>query len=334
MIEAKYYNRLDNNDLQCNLCPHECIIAEGKYGICNVRKNISGRLFSLVYGNPVTLHFDPIEKKPLYHFYPATNILSIGTVGCNLKCFYCQNSEISQAKPDEQDKIRYSPEEIIHLAGSKSDNTGIAYTYNESVIFFEYMIDIAVMAKRTGLKNVMVTNGFINEKPRQVLLEYIDAFNVDLKSFSDQFYRKHTHSRLEPVLETIKSIHTSGKHLEITNLIIPGLNDQEESFKEMVKWIYNECGDKTVFHISRYFPRYKCSLPPTSVNTLNNLFDIAKEYLPFVYTGNFENEKGQNTVCPCCNAVVIERKGYHTGLKGLDNKGFCEFCGTQIIQCI
>ena len=185
MKEAWYYNVLNNNDILCGLCPHECRIKPGKSGICKVRKNTDGKLLSLVYGRPVAIHFDPIEKKPLYHFYPGTPILSIGTPGCNLKCFYCQNSEISQVEHTLFPGKVYAPSEIIHLAASNPDNTGIAYTYNEPVIFFEYLVDIASMAKDTGLKNVMVTNGFINRDPLQQLLECIDAFSVDLKAFSD-----------------------------------------------------------------------------------------------------------------------------------------------------
>jgi len=334
MTEARFYIVLEGSELQCELCPHECRIKVNHSGICKVRRNIDGRLYSMVYGKPVAIHFDPIEKKPLYHFHPGTSILSIGTLGCNMNCFFCQNSEISQAEPSEFHKNGFTPTEIIHLAGSRSDNIGIAYTYNEPVIFFEYMVDIARMAQETGLKNVMVTNGYIKQEPLKVLLEHIDAFNVDLKSFRDEFYRNFTHSLLKPVLETIKSIIRSGKHIEITNLIIPGLNDDKETFREMINWIKNECGKQTVFHISRYFPRYKSNLPPTPLGTLNALYEIAAKELQYVYSGNYENETGKDTFCPDCHSRLIVRHGYSTNIIGIDRQGSCSNCGKAIIRNI
>jgi len=334
MFEALFYTLLENGKIKCRLCPHECIVNDGKSGLCNVRKNVNGKLYSFVYGNPVAIHLDPVEKKPLYHFFPGTRILSIGTFGCNMKCFFCQNSDISQANPNESTTGKYPPSEIIHLASSRNGNIGIAYTYNEPVVYYEYMTDIAKMAKNIGLKNVMVTNGYINPEPLQILIEYIDAFNIDLKSFSNDFYKKYTSSTLSPVLETIISVKKSGKHLEITNLVIPGLNDDKETFREMVRWIKNECGEYTILHISRYFPRYKSTLPPTSIDTLNELYDIAKEYLHFVYTGNYENDKGKNTFCPDCNSLLIERQGYYTNIQGLDSQGRCVTCSKKIIDNI
>ncbi len=334
MIEARFYLTRQNNKVICKLCPHECIISDGKSGVCKVRGNIGGKLYSFVYAKPVTTNFDPIEKKPLYHFYPGTKILSIGTLGCNMKCFFCQNSEISQIKSLSDNLPVISPGEIILMAGSRKNNTGIAYTYNEPIVFYEYMLDIARLARESNYKNVMVSNGFINPQALCELLEVIDAFNIDLKSFDDNFYREHTHSRLNPVLETIKSVKKSGKHLEITNLVIPGLNDNKDTFKEMIKWINNECGSDTVFHLSRYFPRYKCDLPPTPENTLNELFQIASEHLHFVYAGNYETHSGNNTVCPVCHSLLIERQGYYTSLTGLDNKGYCRTCNEKIISHI
>ena len=334
MVEAKFYHLTEQTQVKCDLCPHECIINDSKSGICKVRKNSGGKLYSLVYGHPVAIHFDPVEKKPLYHFFPGASILSVGTIGCNMKCFFCQNSEISQVKELDFNEKQYPPDAIIQIAGSRKGNIGVAYTYNEPVIYFEYMIDIAKLAKNVGLRNVMVTNGFINDKPLEELLEYIDAFNVDLKSFRSDFYKKYTHSDLEPVLKTIKSIHKSGRHLELTNLVIPGLNDQPDSFRQMMKWIKNECGELTVLHISRYFPRYKSNFPPTPIDKLNELYHIASEYLHYVYTGNYESDKGKNTVCPACNSKVIERQGYYTNLNGIDSMGNCVFCSEEIIRNI
>lgn len=331
MIEALYYLSLEEKKVICKLCPHDCIIKDSKSGICNVRFNREGKLFSYVYGKPVAKNFDPIEKKPLFHFYPGTIIFSIGTQGCNLKCFFCQNSEISQALPQPDYIAILPPTEVIRLAGSRKHNIGIAYTYNEPVVFYEYMSDIAGLAKKYDYKNVMVTNGFINQEPLHELLDLMDAFNIDLKAFDETFYRKYTHSKLEPVLNTIKTVKKSGKHLEITNLIIPGLNDDKGTFTDMVKWIKNECGADTVFHLSRYFPRYKCDLPPTPELVLNELFQIASEHLHYVFTGNYENKSGNNTRCPTCHSVVIERYGYNTKTSGLDSKGCCSSCGEKII---
>ncbi len=335
MKEARYYIKLDQlNKVKCILCPHECIINEGKQGICRVRKNNKGRLDSLVYNNPAAIHIDPIEKKPLYHFYPGSKILSIGTLGCNMQCFFCQNCEISQTFPEEHHITSKSPAEIINLAESTPDNIGISYTYNEPVVFFEYMLDISVIAKDKGLKNVMVSNGYISQKPLDELLEYIDAFNIDLKAFNNSFYRRHTHSSLDPVLETIKTIVSSGRHLEITHLIIPGLNDDLKLFQEMAKWIKDETGEKTVLHLSRYFPRYKSELPPTPPETLSAMFDIAKDYLKYVCIGNFYHSGGNSTYCHNCKSLVIERNGYSTNICGLDKHGNCKFCGEHVIHYI
>ena len=335
MQVASYYIKLDQqNKIKCVLCPHECVINEGKHGICRVRKNNNGRLETLVYAKPAAIHFDPIEKKPLYHFYPGSTILSIGTHGCNMQCFFCQNCEISQTFPVEHSITSKSPAEIISMAESRTGNIGVSYTYNEPTVFFEYMLDISKIASEKGLKNVMISNGYINQKPLAELLEFIDAFNIDLKAFDNAFYSKHTYSSLDPVLGTIKAIVSSGKHLEITHLIIPGLNDELKLFREMVEWIKNETGENTVLHLSRYFPRYKSKIPPTPAETLIRMLEIAKEYLNFVFVGNVDNATGKNTLCPACNSVLIERNGYSTTISGLDNKGKCNSCQKSVIQYI
>ena len=330
--EAKWYSLLPEGKVQCTLCPHFCILKDGKAGICKARINKGGKLVSEVYSHVSAIHFDPIEKKPLNHFYPGSTILSLGTYGCNLKCIFCQNCSISQTDADPALlRNANSPEQIIQLALQQSDNIGIAFTYNEPVVWFEYMYDIARLAKKAGLKTVMVTNGFINPEPLQSLLEYIDAFSVDLKAFSNDFYTKYTSSELEPVKSALKQISLAGKHLEIVNLVIPGLNDDETSFKEMIRWIANELGRDTVLHISRYFPSYKLTVEATPLSTLTRLKHIAESELTYVYTGNIDAESNQ-TLCKYCNNILITRQLYITNIVGLDTNGKCIVCNKEFLK--
>ena len=332
MKEASFYKNL-NGKVQCSLCPHNCIISEGKFGSCKVRKNEKGKLYSVNYERVCSLHFDPIEKKPLYHFYPGKTIYSVGSVGCNLHCKFCQNWEISQSGVEEFGYLKkVSHQEIVNQAKNRQDNFGIAYTYNEPTVWYEYMYDIAVIASEQGLKNVMVTNGFINPEPLEKLLPYMDAFSVDLKAFNEDFYKKFTSSRLEPVLDTLKKIKQSGKHFEITNLVITDTNDKTKEFKQMVNWISNKLGEDTVLHISRYFPTYKMTKEPTSPKTLQRFYDIASEKLNYVYLGNVRSGEGQDTYCKKCNRKVISRSGYYTETVGLDSLGNCIKCKQPIIS--
>jgi len=333
MKEALFYESLSESRTACALCPHNCIIKEGQRGICGVRINLKGILYSEVYGRPVSVTSDPIEKKPIYHFYPGQQILSIGTLGCNLKCSFCQNCEISQASGEDMGSVlKKSLDEILLQAGEKQKNIGLAYTYNEPVIFYEYMTDLAIGIHKMGMKNVMVSNGFINQEPLRQLMKHIDAFNIDLKSFENEFYKKHTHSELHPVLETIKSIHKAGKHLELTFLAIPGLNDNPEIFEEMCKWIVKETGRATVLHISRYFPKYRMQLPPTPFKTLEMLYHIARKKLDFVYLGNAPETSAQNSYCPKCNNLLLKRSGYYTINEGLNISGNCKNCNEKVIH--
>lgn len=332
MKEAKFYTKLKNKEIQCRLCPHQCIIKEGKKGICRVRSNYNGILYSDNYGKVCSAGFDPIEKKPLYHYYPGKTIFSVGSVGCNLHCRFCQNWEISQTSVDDYPYLKtYSPEEVVNLAKQKSDNFGIAYTYNEPTVWYEFMYDIARMAKKEGLKNVIVSNGFISEEPLLKLMDVMDAFSIDLKSFSDDFYKKLTSSRLEPVKDTLKNIRQYDKHLEITNLVITDENDNGNQFREMVNWIAGELGRETVFHISRYYPTYRLSNPPTSIETMEKLYQIAREKLPYSYLGNVISNMGQNTFCHNCGEEVVKRTGYCTQLTQLNNDGSCKSCGNKIM---
>lgn len=330
--EALYYAVKEDKSVQCTLCPHMCVLREGKAGTCRVRRNTGGILVTKVYGFVSSLNFDPIEKKPLYHYFPGSTILSIGSYGCNLRCFFCQNCTISQTGVEpELPKTYFSPEEIVKIALDKSGNIGIAFTYNEPIVWFEYMVDIARLAKKAGLKTVMVTNGFINKEPLSVLLETIDAFSVDLKAFTEEFYSKVTSSQLEPVKETLIQIRKAGKHLEVVNLVVPELNDHSEAFSDMTKWIASELGKETVLHISRYFPSFKLATFPTPVMAIRSLKRIAEKELAYVYSGNIA-EDSNDTFCQKCNNILITRHIYDVKLSGLDIGGCCKACGKHFLK--
>lgn len=307
------------------------MLGEGKRGICRVRKNRKGKLYSENYGKVCSLHFDPIEKKPLYHFSPGGIIFSIGSVGCNMACNFCQNHEISQTDVDSYPYLKnYSPAQILKIASQRHDNLGIAYTYNEPTVWYDFMLEIAQKAQHMGLKNVVVSNGFINEQPLREICSYIDAFNIDLKAFNENFYKKQTHSHLAPVKKSLKIIRQEGVHLEITNLVITGLNDKEREFREMVQWISQELGSETVLHLSRYFPRHKASHEPTPASVLLNFKQIAEEFLDYVYLGNIVTGKNQNTYCKHCGKLLVKRDGYATRNTGATTGGKCRKCGAQI----
>jgi pyruvate formate lyase activating enzyme len=327
MKVALFYDKIDGGKVRCHLCPHNCIISDGKLGICGVRRNTGGVLYSETYEKVSAVHFDPIEKKPLYHFLPGKIILSIGSVGCNLSCNFCQNCDISQITVDDFSWFKhYTVRDIIDLAVSRSANIGVSYTYNEPSIHYEYVMEIATEIKERKMFNVMVSNGFINKEPLEKLLPVIDAFNIDLKAFTDEFYKKQTKSSLNPVLETLKLINESGNHLEVTNLVIPTLNDDPLIFEKMIDWIYKELGENTVLHLSRYFPHYKMTIAGTPVSTLEHLYKIAREKLHFVYLGNVVGSDGQNTYCPFCENLLISRSGYFISITGIDENGKCRKC--------
>lgn len=331
-MEASYYTKRADRVL-CNLCPHHCLINEGDTGICQVRRNKAGILVADSYGKLSAIHLDPIEKKPLYHYFPGRNILSLGSYGCNMRCGCCQNWTISQVSPAGFQAVNsYLPSDIIRLAKDQNHNIGVAYTYNEPGIGFEFMLDTARLIRSEGLKNVMVSNGFIETRPLQELLPFMDAFNIDLKSFSDEFYRKHTGARLGPVLKTLKTIRHSESHLEITFLVIPTLNDQHVTFREMTGWISHELGNETVLHLSRYHPMYKMKIAPTSRQSLEHLYDMAREDLKYVYIGNLPEGDFQDTFCSNCGKHVIARTGYQVDLVGLTIHGDCQACGNRIIK--
>jgi pyruvate formate lyase activating enzyme len=327
MYQALYYQSLENKKVQCNLCPHNCVIQDSKTGICRQRKNIDGVLYSMNYGQVVSVNLDPMEKKPLYHFYPGEKILSIGTNGCNLSCQFCQNWSISQ-EDTQADKM--TPDEIIKLA-SQYKTRFIAYTYNEPFIWYEYVLAVAKLATEKGLINVLVTNGYINQEPLRELLPYISAMNIDIKSIKGDFYRRLCKATLEPVLDVAKISREKKVHIEITNLVIPQENDTHDEFEELARWIADNLGKDTPLHLSAYFPSYRLNRPPTPIETLISAYNIAKKYLYFVYIGNVAIIKeGHDTVCYKCGNKLIERRGYEvTPAALLTPDGCCKHCGSN-----
>jgi pyruvate formate lyase activating enzyme len=286
MKEASFYIAEADGKVKCMLCPKNCSITEGNTGVCGVRENFSGKLYTLAYSKPVALHLDPIEKKPLYHFFPGSKILSIGTYGCNMNCRFCQNSDISQEfrKEDFDNIEEVTPEQVVQIC-SKYDYKFIAFTYNEPSVFFEYMLDIAERCKKNDIKTVVVSNGQINKEPLIKLIEYIDAFNIDLKSFNPDFYRKICGGDILTTKQTIETIVEKKKHLEVTFLLIENLNDNESEFVELCKYL-SGLDKNIVLHISRAFPRYKMEFEPTPLILISKFEDTAKKYLNYVYTGN------------------------------------------------
>ena len=324
-------SRKSESNVECLLCPHFCKLADGKTGICGVRKSNGETIDLLTYGVISGYALDPIEKKPLYHFYPGTNILSLGSYGCNMRCDFCQNFNISQRVAAGLTQ-KTEPEEIIRDAQSALHNIGIAFTYNEPIIWFEYIRDVSLQAKKKGLRIVLVSNGFINKEPLDEIISFTDAFNIDLKAFNNDFYRKLTGAYLEPVKRTLKQIAGSGKHLEITTLIIPGQNDNENEMASEAEWIARELGKDIPLHLSRYFPMYKREDPSTPHDIIRKLAAVASKYLNYVYIGNLVSDSGQNTKCPKCGKIVTKRSGYNIKLQNLDQKGKCTGCGTKIYR--
>ncbi len=328
--EAMYY-REEKGRLRCDLCPHRCIVEEGRYGICGVRKNINGKMYSTVYGRVSSIAMDPIEKKPLFHFHPGSWIFSISTVGCNLKCKHCQNWEISQASLESMNIPYHSPEEIVAMARSEGSG-GIAFTYNEPTIWYEYTLDVGKISKGYGMYNVYVTNGYINEDPLRGISRYIDAMNIDVKGFTDEFYRKITGGRLQPVLDTVSIAKELGIHVELTYLIIPTLNDDENEIRNFSRWARETLGEDGIVHFSRFHPDYLLiNLPETPVKTMHRAYEIAREEgLNYVYLGNLWEERYETTYCPKCGAPLIKRSGYHVRMENITQDGRCSRCGTKI----
>jgi pyruvate formate lyase activating enzyme len=307
-----------------------CLIEPGQSGECRVRINIDGVLRTVVYGFPCSLNIDPIEKKPLFHFLPGTGILSIATVGCNLHCLNCQNWEISQANPEDSQVVFCPPERLVALC-RESRCLSLAYTYTDPIIYYEYTFDTAKLARQANIRNVLVTAGYINEEPWRKLLEYVDAANIDLKFISDDLYQRICSGTLKPVQDALLVAKAGGILVEVTNLIIPTLNDKDEQIRELSRWVKANLGGETPLHFSGFTPKYKMQhLPPTSLETLETAREIAvSEGLDYVYIGNVRSKEGENTYCPGCKSLLIERKGYFI-LQNRLKEGRCPDCNKEI----
>jgi len=327
---SPYFISLKGGEIQCVLCPHQCRVSKGKRGLCRVRENQGGQYYSLVYGNPCARNLDPIEKKPFFHVLPATTSFSIATAGCNFQCKFCQNWEISQASPEEVFSNDFPPEMVVEKAKEEKAHS-IAYTYVEPTIFYEYMWDVGQLAKKAGLLNVCHSNGFINPDPLKNLCKVLDAANIDLKGFSESFYQELCSGELNPVLNTLKILRKEKVHIEITNLMIPTKNDEMSTIKEMCLWIKKELGSETPVHFSRFYPLYKLrTLPPTPVSTLEKARTMAlSSGLEYVYVGNVPGHEGENTFCPRCKKLLVQRTGYMVGEIHLKS-GKCGYCGKPI----
>ena len=330
MKEALYYQKLKNRLVQCQLCPEYCTIKPDNFGNCGARKNIQGKLYSLTYAKPVSIAIDPIEKKPLYHFLPGTKALSIGTLGCNFHCLHCQNYDISQSRADQFIGKEVQPKDIVKAA-IKNKCKSISYTYNEPTIFYEYVLETAKLAKKQGIKNTMVTNGYINKEPLKELYPLIDAANIDLKSLDEDFYKKICKAKLKPVLEAIKKISKTKTHIELTNLIIPAHNDSKQQIETLVKWIKQNLGTKTPLHFSAFYPTYKLLYTPrTPPETLLKAKEIAKKQgLKYIYLGNTNLQDSGSTYCPKCSKLLIERTQFEVQKNNIKNNS-CPYCNEKI----
>lgn len=316
--------------VQCKLCPKGCLIDSGQSGECGVRMNVDGKLLAVTYGRPCAVHVDPVEKKPLFHFLPGTGIFSIATVGCNLHCKNCQNWEISQASPLDTPAAEVLPEQVAQLA-TQYGCESVAYTYSEPLVYYEYTLDSCRSAKAAGLRNVLVTAGYTNEEPLRRLCKYVDAANIDLKALSDSFYRDICGATLAPVLNTLVVSKSLGVEVEVTNLVIPTLNDSDQMFRDLSRWLVQNLGRETPLHFSRFFPLYQMkNLPPTPGDTLDRARQIAEsEGLYHVYIGNVTRPGAEDTFCPGCGKRLVHRRGYQI-LENRIRSGRCPDCDTEV----
>lgn len=334
--EAMFYKKLKDSKVQCTLCPWNCKIAPGKVGTCGVRQNRDGKLYSLIYGVVSSIAADPIEKKPLYHFHPGTKCLSVGTFGCNMRCGHCQNWQIAHVKLGEGKRTPgseyISPEQLVELA-KESNSQGIAWTYNEPIIWFEYAYEGAKLAKKAGLYTVWVTNGYVNTEVLDTIGPYLDAFRVDVKGFTSDFYFKLTKIKdFKPILDAAERAKKKWKmHIEIITLVIPTMNDDDAQLKGIADWIVKNLGPETPWHVTRFVPYLEYShLSPTPTETLEKARQIGLDAgLQFVYIGNVPGHQGENTYCPKCKKLLIERVGYQTEIKHVA-AGKCELCGADL----
>lgn len=328
--EGFSYKKLKNSRVMCNICPNHCVLSPGDRSACRSKVNLKGTLYSLAYGNPCAVNTDPVEKKPLYHFKPGSKAFSIATAGCNFRCLNCQNWEISQSRPEDVRHYELFPGDVVKEAG-RADAQSIAYTYSEAVTYFEYMIDTARLARDANIHNLLISNGFINTPPLLELCRVLDAANINLKSFKDAVYQQLNGGRLQPVLNTLKTLHEQGIHFEITTLIVPGYVDDEDMLKQMCGWILAHIGPDYPLHLLRFFPQYKLDrLPPTPVSTLVRFRELAmEEGIHYVYPGNVPDHEGNNTYCHNCKKLLVERKGYYIPEYHIEGNQ-CKFCHTII----
>lgn len=327
--EAMYYDVLEERKIQCKLCPHECRVADLERGTCGVRENRNGKYYTLVHSTPCSANVDPIEKKPLFHYYPATKSFSIATAGCNFVCKFCQNWEISQKRPEQVKVIHLPPERLIWAAKQRFCKT-VAHTYTEPVIFYEYMLDCARVGKEKGVPNVMISNGFIQEKPMRELCKVLGAVKIDLKAFTEKFYKEMCAGTLRPVLDTLTVLKDEGVWFEIVVLVIPTLNDGKAEIDEMTKWIVKELGPDVPVHFSRYYPTFMLkNIPPTPPDTVLRAWKIARNNgVKFAYVGNMISE-AEHTYCPSCGKILIERMRYACRTKGMKGNT-CKHCKEKI----
>jgi len=328
--EAFMYKKLDNKRVLCRICPNSCILSPGDRSVCRSKVNADGKLISLAYGNPCAVHVDPVEKKPLYHFRPKSRVFSIAAAGCNFRCLNCQNWSISQVRPMDVRTYDMFPDKVVKET-VKSGSFSIAYTYSEPTTFFEYMYDTAKIARGEKIDNILVSNGYINQKPLEKLCTVLNGANVNLKAYSNDIYKKLNGGTLKPVLNTFKTLHEKGVHFEMTNLVVPGYVDNAEMVKQMCGWILKNLGPDYPLHFTRFFPQYKLTrLAPTPVSTISSFRDLAmKEGIHYVYVGNVAGHKGSNTYCHNCKKMLIERRGYNIPRIHI-SEGKCEFCKTII----
>ncbi len=333
--EAMYYEKLSGQRVKCQVCPNECVVGPGGRGVCGNKVNRDGRYYTLVYGRAAALNVDPVEKKPLFHFYPRSWALSVGTAGCPFTCKHCQNWEISQRLPEELERVgqvlNLPPQTLVSKAQSHNIPT-IAYTYNEPISFYGYMHDTAKLARQKGVRSVMISNGYINREPMIEVCKYLDAVKIDLKGFSEEFYSQYCAGRLEPVLQTIKRVIALGKWLEIVYLVIPTVNDDPEMIRQAAEWVLRAGGPDVPLHFSRFTPAFRLkNLPPTPYDTLRQCRHIAMEVgLNYVYTGNMPGTDIASTYCPSCGEIVVKRNGFEVLGYHLKPNGACKFCGQKI----
>ncbi len=333
--ESYFYDVLDKNTVQCKTCPHKCVLGLNDRGRCRTRVNLQNKLYNVAYGNPCSMHIDPIEKKPFFHFLPGTSAFSISTAGCNFRCLYCQNWEIAQFRPEDTNNVDFMPDRLVGAAlYAKQQNPSvksIAYTYGEPVAFYEYMLDTAKLAKVNGMKNVIITNGYLNEEPINKLNKYLDAVKIDFKGFSERFYKKVIQADLDENLKSIKNYYKTANFLELVVLIVPTLNDDMDEIKAMTEWAKDNLSKDVPIHFSRFHPDYKLkNLPPTPMETLKKAREIAMDVgMNYVYIGNVPHGDYENTYCPKEKHICIERIGYVIKQYNIKD-GKCTICGEKI----